>query len=122
MKKLLLAVLPLLLFSMPSFAYTKYAVLNSTTGTIDSLTFREESSFCHPHHLTHIGPWSLKIDLSRRGVCLVDKISGTLRMDDGTTIPLSYKSVGTSYGQYIIIAKRANNKWYAKITPADVLG
>ncbi|PQJ61844.1 hypothetical protein [Photobacterium angustum] len=120
MKKLLLAIFPFLLFSAPSFAYTRYAVLNSTPGTIQSLTFREKSSFCNPHLLTHIGPWSLKIDPSRRGVCLVKKITGTLRMDDGTTIPLNYKSVGASYGQYIIIATRVNNKWYAKITPGDV--
>ncbi len=122
MKKLLLAIFPFLLFSTPSFAYTKYAVLNSTPGTIQSLTFREDSPFCHPHHIIHIGPWSSGIDPSRRGVCLVDKITGTLRMDDGTTIPLSYKSVGTSYAQYIIIATRVNNKWFAKITPGDVFG
>ncbi|KJG36146.1 hypothetical protein UA32_17125 [Photobacterium angustum] len=123
MKKLLLAILPFLLFSAPSFAYPKYTVLNSTLGTINKLTFYQIISECSPNYIYNIGPQSLKQELPPydRSNCLLTDIKGTLHID-GMDIPLEYHSFGTTYGQFAIVAKQINNKWSAKIVSADIRG
>ncbi|PSV29239.1 hypothetical protein [Photobacterium sp. GB-72] len=122
MKKLLLAILPFLLFSAPSFAYTKYTVLNSTSGTVDYLIFKQMSGlFCGEHYIDNLTPWSLTPDSDGRGACLLKSIQGILHID-GEDIPLEYHSSGTSYGQFVIVSKRVDNKVTAKIVSADILG
>ncbi len=123
MKKILLAILPFLLFSAPSFAYPKYTVLNSTLGTINKLTFYQIISECSPNYIYNIGPQSLKQEQPPydRSNCLLTDIKGTLHID-GMDIPLEYHSFGTTYGQFAIVAKQINNKWSAKIVSADIRG
>ncbi|KJF93709.1 hypothetical protein UB33_10520 [Photobacterium angustum] len=121
MKKLLLAILPFLLFSAPSFAYPEYIVLNSTRGTIDELTFYQV--VCRPNYIDNLGPQSLKQEEYPydRGDCLLRYIRGTLHID-GMDIPLEYNSFGTTHAQFAIIAKKIDNKWSAKIVSADIRG
>ncbi|PQJ61842.1 hypothetical protein [Photobacterium angustum] len=121
MKKLLLAIFPFLLFSAPSFAYTKYTVLNSTSGTVDSLVFSQMTSLCGTHYLDNLTPLSLTSDTNSRGACLLTDIKGTLHID-GEDIPLEYHSSGTSYGQFVIVSKCVDHKMAAKIVYADILG
>ena len=119
MKKHLFVVLSFLLFSAPSFAaYTNYTVLNSIPGTVDLVL---EWPFCEQHFLGEIQPSELRQDNVTRGVCMLARIDGAIHMDDGVVVPLKYRSPGTTYGQFIVVAKQEEGKWSGKIMPFDDL-
>lgn len=100
-----------------SASYTQYTVLNSTSGHID-LTFHQIA--CSEHYIKNIGAFELKADKEKRGICLLYQITGTLNID-GYKIPLKYTSSGTSYGQFVIMAKKTESSWSAKIASAPVM-
>ncbi|KJG36202.1 hypothetical protein UA32_17430 [Photobacterium angustum] len=119
MKKVLFVALSFLLFAAPSFAeYTNYTVLNSTPGTVDLVL---EGPFCEQHFLGEIQPSELRQDNVTRGICMLARIDGAIHMDNGVVVPLKYRSAGTTYGQFIVVAKQEDGKWNGKIMPFDDL-
>ncbi|MCI1780191.1 MAG: hypothetical protein LKI53_09610 [Bacteroidales bacterium] len=86
-------------------AYPKVKIFNST-NYIASGTVEYMSALCSNDHynVTPNTQWKAK----SRGVCLLTKITATLKTPNGDIVATPYESSGTSYSDFSIIAGTGN--------------
>jgi len=88
-----------------NYSYQRYTVLNSTNGTVNLDFHPVASGICSKHTFTDVASFEKRVDEHSRGVCLLQGITGMLRIDE-ERYDLSYESKGTSYGTFVVMVEK----------------